>query len=330
MSTVVCLGELVLDRIRDLARSPDGQFENHAAGVAANVAVGVARQGLGAGVIARVGDDAAGRCMAQAIAREGVSVQGISFDPEARTRQACVDRLPNGERRTFSLDSVACADERLTAGDVKANLFAQGEAFYFGSTSMSSPCLASAVEAALALARQHNMVVVCDVNIWPAMWLDDDACRKGVLDTLSKIDVLKLNLGELEFLAGTSSVEAAIKLQLQYQLPLVLLTAGENGAYIVREGTATLVPAYPVETLEVAGAGDAFVAGLVVALLPMLDGDKSRREQVVTLRLAQLLVAVERANACGAMVASRLGALPAMPRSEEIEQFLAKQKGESQ
>jgi ribokinase len=67
------------------------------------------------------------------------------------------------------------------------------------------------------------------------------------------------------------------------------------------------VPAFPVDVVDTTAAGDAFCAGLAVALaegLPLND-------------------AVYFANGAGALATTVMGTSPAMPRRTALEQFLA-------
>ena len=68
------------------------------------------------------------------------------------------------------------------------------------------------------------------------------------------------------------------------------------------------VRGFPVEVLNVLGAGDAFLAGLLAGLL---DGQP-------------LADAASMGNACGALVVSRHGCTPAMPSRVELEDYLAR------
>ncbi len=326
MSTVLCLGEVMVDLIRNAVTdtNKDGRFENHPAGVAANVAVGLARQGINAGLIARVGYDSWGRWAVNCIADEGVDTSFVRFDTRAATRVATVERLGNGERRSLHVTMSCCADSKLAPADVDPSQFKQARVLYFGSTVFSQPTVARATAAAIALARSNNLLVVSDSNIWPAMWQDTEICRQTVLESLKDIDVLKLSQSELVFLTGSSGPEAAEKLRQERQLPVLLVTLAEQGSWLFCKDGRTLVPAFPVQMKEAAGAGDGFVAGVIVALLPILKGETSRRSQIERMTVAQLLPAVKRANACGALVASKLGAMGAMPRAAEVQAFLEK------
>jgi ribokinase len=89
---------------------------------------------------------------------------------------------------------------------------------------------------------------------------------------------------------------------------LVALTLGPEGAVLL-EGGKEVARARPprIEAVDGTAAGDAFCAGLVVALL---EG----REKTD---------ALERACAAGALAASRPGAQPSLPTAAEVDAALA-------
>ncbi len=326
MSKVVCLGELVVDWVSasiDGGQTQHRSFNWHAAGTAANVAVGLSRQNVSAAIIARVGDDANGNLLSDSLRREGVDVSGITRDSRAKTRVAKVARKADGERRSLSVTTVNCADVRLCPRDVKADAFAGAEALYFGSTSLASDSVRRAAVKAIEFARSENLLIVSDSNIWPAMWASDAVCRSTVLESLTSIDLLKLNLQELMFLARSGSPQAAAKLRSDYDIPVVLVTLGNRGAWVVTAEGVRHVPAFCVTVVETAGAGDAFTAAVVAGVLPHLTPDSSRRGQLASLSLDSLTQIVSRGNAAGALVCSRVGALSAMPTAREIDAMLA-------
>jgi ribokinase len=88
---------------------------------------------------------------------------------------------------------------------------------------------------------------------------------------------------------------------------LVAVTLGAEGAQLLEDGeeVARAVPPR-VDAVDGTAAGDAFTACLLVSLLEDRDYDE----------------ALERACAAGALAASRHGAQPSLPTSDEIEAIL--------
>jgi ribokinase len=89
---------------------------------------------------------------------------------------------------------------------------------------------------------------------------------------------------------------------------LVALTLGEEGAVLLENGREVARAEPPkVEAVDGTAAGDAFTACLVVSHLEGRDWDEALR----------------RACAAGALAASRPGAQPSLPTSEEVDAILA-------
>ena len=88
---------------------------------------------------------------------------------------------------------------------------------------------------------------------------------------------------------------------------LIAVTAGVAGAVLVERGQEVARAAAPrVSVVDGTGAGDAFVAALVVSLLDGLDHP----------------AALHRACAAGAVAASRAGAQPSLPDRADVDGLL--------
>jgi len=89
--------------------------------------------------------------------------------------------------------------------------------------------------------------------------------------------------------------------------PLLAVTIGEEGAVLLEEGKEVARARPPhVDAVDGTAAGDAFTACLVVSLLEDRDPEEALR----------------RACAAGAIAASRFGAQPSLPTSEEVDAIL--------
>ena len=89
---------------------------------------------------------------------------------------------------------------------------------------------------------------------------------------LATFDIITPNEGELATLAASLGLADAATEVLAGQLvdrgvPDVVVTLGENGALWASAAGIRRFPAYPVSAVDTTGAGDAFNAGLVAALV---------------------------------------------------------------
>jgi len=136
--------------------------------------------------------------------------------------------------------------------------------------------------------------------------------RQGDEAYFGGVDVLVPNEVEAALFAGVDPHDgqdwAAVARRLRLLGPrAVVITLGSEGALVADEEGTRHVPAFRVEVADATAAGDAFVAGLAVALL-------SR---------SPLLEAARFASAAGALAVTRAGAQPSLPRATEVQHLLA-------
>ena len=115
-------------------------------------------------------------------------------------------------------------------------------------------------------------------------------------------------LTQLPVTNTTEAETAARKLQ-DLGATNVVITMGSQGALLLQDKNAVLVPAIPVDTIDTTAAGDAFAGALAVRWAQTDD----------------LLDAVRFANVAGAIAASRRGAQNSMGTKHEIDELLLRQ-----
>ena len=85
---LACLGRLAVDLYAQQlgARLEDvSSFAKYLGGSSANIAFGVARLGLRAAMVSRVGDEQMGRFLTETLAREGCDISQVQIDPQRLT-----------------------------------------------------------------------------------------------------------------------------------------------------------------------------------------------------------------------------------------------------
>jgi ribokinase len=123
---------------------------------------------------------------------------------------------------------------------------------------------------------------------------------------IERVDLLTPNQVELTLLTGCSDIMTAARQLLGLGVKQVVCKVGENGAWVIDRKEAKHFPAFRINVVDTTAAGDAFNAGLAVAL-----------EKGVTLDQA-----VTWANAAGALACTKFGAQPSLPFRHELETFL--------
>jgi ribokinase len=192
------------------------------------------------------------------------------------------------------------------------------------------------LEAALPLLRSAGMLLaqleipletveyLCEIahRYHVPLMLDPAPARALPRTIVSRVAFLTPNETESCTLCGipvsrlnrATAAECAKKLQAKGAAN-VIVKMGARGAYVVgSDGLLKMVPSFKVPVVDTTAAGDAFNAGLAVAVLRGLSLEE----------------AVRYAVAVGAVSVTRAGAQPAMPTAEEVERLLAgKQSAES-
>ena len=144
--------------------------------------------------------------------------------------------------------------------------------------------------------------------------MDVDASRPGLDDLLQQVDVLITSETFPEAFAGVEGVGAALAvLQRQFVPELVCATLGNRGSLALIDGREIQTPAFDVPVVDSTGAGDAFRGGFMAAWL--MGGSAAEVEDLLTY-----------SNAVGALSCRGLGARGGLPRSHEVEEFLAVSK----
>ena len=270
MSDLVTLGEsmAVMSSTQFGALSAVRDFELSIAGAESNVAIGISRLGRTATWIGRVGNDPFGEKIVRTLRGEGIEVVRI-VDSSAPTGMMIK------EHRTVDRSNVyyyrkGSAGSRLCAEDVMPTLFTDARIVHVtGITAGLSASSRKAVERAIELARSVGALVSFDVNYRKAVWTEDEAAP--VLWSLaSRSDVVFAGKREAALLgAGPGARRMAIELSKAWAARVVVMS-GQGGAVAAEADSVVERTAAAVGIIDTIGAGDAFVAGFLHALL---DGE---------------------------------------------------------
>lgn len=318
MTEVVTLGECL---VAFVATTPGPlaeatTFERFVAGAEANVAVGLARLGHSVAFVGRVGADGFGEVIARRLRGEGVDIADLAIDPDAPTGLMFRERRMIGPAQVVYARRDS-AGSRLTKAEVEramARLSHDGPRWIHltGITPALSPVARAATERAIALARAADLTISLDLNLRRRLWPDDAAAP--VLRALAaEADVILGSPDEFAVLTHLTADHDPAELAraaLQLGPSVAMVKLGAAGALAVDrdapdEAIVRLALPLPV-VVDPVGAGDAFCAGFIAA---RLDG-------------ADLAVALEMGNACGAAATSAIGDQTGLPDRAELASLL--------
>lgn len=315
---VICLGEALIDRIFDRYDSahPNAPFwADHPGGAPANVAAALAKLGTAVGFLGCLGEDAQGDQIEETLTEAGVDCSAVQRSPLHPTRVVLVKRDEAGERSFvgFSLpDPSRFADAYLNADSLYEAWFETADYLVMGTLGLAYPRVSQSMHQALDLAQQHGVKTIVDLNWRPVFWPQPDQAPATIKPFLDRVNVLKLNREEAEWLFQTDQ-PAAIQAALP-QSRVVLMTDGEQGCFYATPTGQGHLPAFPIDCEDTTGAGDSFLAAFVHQLC-------AQGMAIVEDELA-LQAALQYASAAGALTATQPGAIAAQPDARAVEAFL--------
>lgn len=298
MPRVLVVGSANVDVTVALGRLPrpgetvsDGTLLVNHGGKGANQALAARRLGADVRLVAAVGDDAPGRDVRLALAREGVGVDGVLVTRAAPTGTALI--VVDAEGRN-QIAVAPGANRTLSVDDVRAHV-SQLDWAEIVLCQLETPV--ETVRWVLAEARRRGVVTVLN----PAPVPD------APLDVLGDVDYLTPNAGEAARLGGVDDAEAAGRALLERGARHVLVTLGERGVLACSAAGARSVPGFAVDAVDTTAAGDTFNAAFAVALTEGRALEEAARF----------------ANAAAALTCTRRGAQAALPSRAEVEDLLA-------
>lgn len=262
MTKILCLGDIMLD-VTAVVGAPIRQgvetrasISTQGGGAAANVASWLAVNGTPAHLIARVGDDAAGRTVLSELDRYGVSHTNTVV-PGAKTGVVVVLVDALGERTMFP-DSGA--NSGLSLADLPP--LDDFTAVYLSGYPLVNPQSRNGALDILRAVKAHGLPVVFDPSTVGVLL---EVGLNVVREWLTLVDVVVLNEEEAHFLSGKQNpVDAAA--ELLKLTSLVVIKRGASGALAQERGGALVqIPAVETNVVDTTGAGDAFAAGFIQA-----------------------------------------------------------------
>jgi len=235
-------------------------------GAEASVAIGLSRLGDEAEWVGRLGADELGDLVLSRLRAEGVGTRHVVRDPVAPTS------LMIREQRTADVSAVhyyrhGGPGSRLSPADVPEDVVRRADALHVtGITTALSPSARAAVHAAVDAARSGGTVVSLDVNHRSRLW-SDDAAAEVLRDLVPRCDLVFAGEDEAALLGAAGDARARARAVLDLGPREVVVKRGARGATAVTADEVLDRPALAVTAVDVVGAGDAFVAGYLHALL---------------------------------------------------------------
>lgn len=263
--SVLCTGIIVTDHVcAPVDHMPSAgelvltdKIELTLGGCAANVSTALAKLGIQANLVGRIGDDIAGDVIRQLLEKSGVSTAGLIRTSGIETSQTLIVNVLGQDRRfihTYGSNSL------FSAADIPIEPLS--DIIYIGGYLLMKKCTPDELAPVLAKARQGGALVVLDV-VTPGK-ADYQPWLKPVLPY---VDYFLPNDHEGELITGLASPQAQASVFRDMGARNVLITRGDKGTLWSGEGVQIETGIFNVPFVDGSGSGDAFAAGLILGLL---------------------------------------------------------------
>ncbi|NNE75414.1 MAG: carbohydrate kinase [Acidimicrobiales bacterium] len=292
---IVSAGEALVDMVPD-PRPGGGPY---------NVAIAAARLGHPAAFAGRISTDEYGELLWSNLQDNRVDLRLVERGPEP-TARAVVE----GDPPTFRFEGDDTADTMLSAVDL-AGLGTSGAIVHGGTLGMFRGRTAHVLA---DLAERHAGVVSLDPNVRPKIIDDRTVWEQFHERWLQHTAVYKASEEDLEWIWPGRHHSLIADELLHRGVGLVAVSHGPEGATMYSADHVASVPGQPVDVADTVGAGDTFVAALLVGLAELGMGQDPAALR--TLDHATLDALGDRATATAAITCTRVGADP--PHRSEL------------
>ena len=276
------------------------RFVTYPGGKGANQAVAVARLGVSAAMVGRVGDDMFGPQLIELLQSAGVDTRGVGITSNASSGIAVISIGEGAQNRIVQVlganDTCGSAEFDVVAG-------------FLPRASALMLQLEVSVDLSMrvaGLAAQQGVSVM----------LDPGPVRSIPAEFFASVSIITPNETEAEALVGypiadRNAAQAAANELIRRGVGAAVIKMGAQGAYWCDGSASGHEPAFPVMAVDTVAAGDAFNGALATA---MATGESLRD-------------AVRWASAAGAVAVTKVGAQDSMPAFAEVAALAATRSG---
>lgn len=314
MPDIITTGELLIDFSPVKAPGVENAVCPNPGGAPGNVAVQLARLGVSAGFIGKVGDDSFGHSLKTCLEENGVDVHNVVVDGDVHTTLAFVHLDSEGDR-SFTFYRDPGADTQLREDEVDKSALKECRVFHFGSLSLTTEPSRTTTLNMAREARDSGKMISYDPNWRPALWKDAKAGIEAMGWGLELCHVLKISEEELALLTGTDSIIEGVRALHKKGVTLVLVTMGPNGCVSSMKGQLRHHPTFDVRVVDTTGSGDSFWGAF---LSQLVQNGYDTPEKLGELEQEELAGFCRFANAAGSICASKPGGIPALAGREDI------------
>ena len=286
------------------------RYIRRAAGAELNVAIGLARLGMKAGWVSRLGNDSLGRFILTVLEAERVDHGSVTVDNAYPTGFQLKSKAANGTDPIVEYFRKGSAASRLSAEDFDEAYFGAARHLHLsGVAAALSPQTYALAAHAADWMKGHGKTVSFDPNLRPVLWSSEQEMAAQLNKLAFRADWVLPGIKEGLILTGYRQPEAIADFYLAQGVKAVAIKTGADGAYFkTAEGVQGKIDAVRVaNVVDTVGAGDGFAVGVISALLEGLPLEQ----------------AIMRGNHIGALAIQVVGDSEGLPDRTRLAQAMA-------
>lgn len=296
-------GDALIDFMPAVTQDGDAAMRPVVGGSCLNIAVAMARLGASTGFVGALSTDMFGDMIAAHAEASGVDLR-FCDRLEVQNTLAFVQLNADASARYAFYDDASAA--RAWRFHPNRLPWAEVDALHVGSTTLINDPSSSETLALARAARAAGVLVSLDPNCRPALVKDRADFGARIAAFAQEAKLIRLSDEDFEFLYGDANADTIAEAFLSSGAELVVLTRGRLGATAWHGAAGTIhVPAPPIDLVDTIGAGDTFLAALLVALR-----ERERLGRLDTMTTDLLADSLRFAAAAAAITCSRAGANP--------------------
>lgn len=266
---IVMIGECMLE----LTDVGSGQVSLNYAGDVLNTAVHLAGLGFSSSFITAIGVDPYSNMMINSWAERGVDTSHVLRHPERLPGLYAVQRLPNGDRDFLYWRGESAARAMCSTPEWErcAGYACGASVFYFTGITLAilTPESRCQILSIAETVIKSGGFVIFDPNFRQRLWPNIEDARSWMERAARHANlVLPTDADDYELWSHTTKSNSTNK-WFEFGVQHVVLKRGNQGAsWETPDGTCLRSPAVePARIIDTTGAGDAFNAGLIAAML---------------------------------------------------------------
>ncbi|AWI07427.1 ribokinase [Clostridium drakei] len=306
MQKICILGSINMDlvlRVDRMVKSGETilakGFKKIPGGKGANQAVAARRLGADVCMLASVGKDENGFLLVEALKKDNIDVNNVSYSEINPTGMAIitVDDIGNN-----SIIVVPGANMEIDTKYIEA----------LEKVIKNSKILVAQFETpieatiqAFRIAKENGVLTV--LNPAPAKDIPEELLK--ITDIIAPNETEAFELTNIE-VKDEESIRKASNKFLEKGVKFVIITLGEKGAAIADKDRLSVVPAYKVKAIDTTAAGDSFIGALTSKLINSDVVDFNSIEN-----------SIKFGNKVSSIVVQKSGAQPSLPYLEEVKEI---------